>query len=266
MRRKRRSKYTWFPVLAQGDEAGQGISGADFGINLNTNGQAVTGVFAVTFDAPKEPGEADLATSGELAGMVGQEYFIRRIVGKCFIAHTSRPVTNDEILETGPNAVLVAAGFFVARADEDPNDTIPIGSATAATLFSKYSPLSGDAIREPWLWRRTWILGNQGNVDIRNNQLIGDMSFTGNTIGTLSTAEMTAYWPTTNAGYGSIQDGPHIDAKTARRVGQDDRLWFAVAATSWPLAAASTRVGRIDGHLDMRLLGQLRKARSRGSF
>lgn len=79
-----------------------------------------------------------------------------------------------------------------------------------------------------------------------------------------------ALFPPTTAHYGSIMDGPHIDAKSVRRVGNDERLWFAVSAVNFPLVTQSEIVVNQDvqirGYLDFRVLGRLTRAHNRSNF
>lgn len=71
-----------------------------------------------------------------------------------------------------------------------------------------------------------------------------------------------------NMFYGSIQDGPKIDVKSVRRIGQDDRLWFSISTVALgPVQTEEqTFVGGVQGYLDVRILGNTRKAKNDGKF
>jgi len=244
--RRRRARGTWLPsigsVTAAGDDDSV-ASGRQFFIDVPIDGTIGTILTPLTFDQPVE-GEADPTTS-TMADIVGSEYFLERIVGKCFAFRQPTSANNQ--------AVLFGAGFFVARANDTSSgggpDT-PIGSASVAELRDNYSPLEVDTIRLPWIWRRTWLLGSSGiptGVTAPNFFVAADS-------------------PASTMLYGSVADGPHIDAKTKRRVRLEERLFFVVSATTFPFTLGEQPAQSIGGYLDYRLFGQLRRATQRGVF
>lgn len=241
--RRRRPRGTWFPTLGtQLDAENAFASGFGFGLTVSAT-DIVTFVCPITTDFPVE-GD-DITSTTHMSEVIANEYFLDRIVGKLFLQH--RPGVEIDTPTTAP--VLVAAGFFVARAD-DTNPQNPVGAGTAAELRDNYSPADWDTIREPWIWRRAWILGaNQGST----------ISGIPNSL---------ASFPAANWQYGSVLDGPHIDAKTKRRVGQDDRLFFAVSAHFMPQFGVGDFLTPplVQGWLDYRLHGMLRKSRPTGKF
>lgn len=258
--RRRRARYTWLPTLGTAGPEGtdDNSSGREFTLLVPEDGSSDVVITPVTFDEPKEGDDLNLA-SNPLGTILGNEYFIKRIVGKLFAVHRQQNNLNAD--PSLPPAALFGAGFFIARAnDTSQGPDQPIGSATIVERQENYSPLSEDVIREPWIWRRTWVLQNAFErfqfAEIRSgaNFATGAPAFTGRDV------------PTCTMGYGSIQDGPHIDAKTARRVKQDERLFFVVAARALPTASVFNTNGLIDGYLDFRILGALRKARQGSAF
>lgn len=264
-RKKRRTKYTWFPTAWTQGAGGSDhrLPGIDFALGVDSAGTITTGIIPLTADAPKEPADNDpRTTTGILPDIVGQEYFLKRIVGKFHIAHVgfalyAGGVPTEGTITTFPNATIVGAGIFVARADDlsAGGVDLPVGATVGATLREQYSPLHVNTIREPWVWRRTWILGNPlVKLAFQRGSLTAVNGFAG------------GFFPPTTAGYGSIQDGPHVDAKTARRVSNDDRLWLAVSTQTWPVNTAFQTDTEIRGHFDYRILAQLRRAFNRGVF
>lgn len=253
---KRRPKYTWLPTLGSVRSSEQPVannSGIRFTLNTTGSVDPVTVIFPLTFDTPGDPDDVDPAAGGVLVNMVGHEYFLRRIVGKCLIAiQASTAPANDPSRTPG---VIVTAGFFVARAN-DPDSgggpTTPIGSASQQEVIDNYDSLSRETIRAPWIWRRAWILGNKAR------------ELASTTVQDFATNAANMFPPTT-AHYGSVADGPHIDAKTARRVAQDERLFFTATAAQFP-ETPTNQGAAVLGYLDYRLLGQLRKAHNRGVF
>lgn len=239
MRRRRKAKYTWLPVfgteyLAPGDENADN-SGVDFILGAGpSNGL----IFPLTSDLPV--GDQDTQSSqSRLSDAIGQEWFLRRIVGKCFVAASGTEGAG------AANAFKITAGFLVARAGSV-NGDIPIGASATwnagvdGIVHNAYGPQASQTQREPWIWRRTWILGNPS---------------------------ISSPFPPSNTEYGSVMDGAHIDAKTLRRISNDDRLWFAIECSSWPYGDIPGHgEGQVAGHLDVRLLGNLRRAHNRGVF
>jgi len=244
--RRRKFKGTWFPINSDTVVEGpadplpaaplQGTLGSGSG----TAG-AETSIRILTFDQPAE--QAPL-----LNDALGQEYALRRIVGKLHIwwQQTLNGSTSLDLY-----TAQIGAGFFVARASSTDED-IPEGAqATSqsggdADTFNQFSPLSGGAIREPWIWRRTWVLGNPPSSD-------GNLTQTRGVI------------PCSNIDYGSVLDGPHVDAKTRRRIRQDERLFFAMSARM--LDGGGGTVGlQWNWTLDVRLFGAMRRARNQGAF
>jgi hypothetical protein len=217
------------------------LSGRSFAINVlqnNEDGPAInTLILPLTADDPVDPTDASTLSGGNVLTLQNSEWFCERLVGKLFIG-----VSNEV---TAAPAVLVGAGFFVARANDGESGggvNTPIGSASLGERNSNYSPLHGDAIREPWMWRRTWVLG-----------------------GPFVPAEGLSGNPSTNTFYGSVADGPHIDVKSVRRIRGDERLWFAISTAS--IVAGSTQLSAsLRGYLDLRILGALRKPQNRGAF
>lgn len=269
MRRKRKTKYTWFPTIGStivdpSSQPTDNLSGRLFSISVPPDPSTNVLITALTLDTPQEGN--DVAVSAPLVTILGNEYFLRRIVGKLFATMQGfRSAANDP---STPSAALFGAGFFIARANDfNQDNTQPIGSASLDERQENYSPLSEDTIREPWIWRRTWILSNPAFPSITTARVTN----TPDAVNVANTITDFGAFPASTAGYGSVLDGPHIDAKTARRVKQDERLFFAIATTRMPVPGGDPPptfdlAGGITGYLDFRLLGALRKAQNRGAF
>jgi len=245
-KRRRKFKGTWLPVfgsIAGSDQVvGTGIQG---NLAVPLTGEIVTTVGPVTADAPEESIDEVTTSAGALAGIVGSEWALRRIVGK-FVAG----LQPDE----GGEFVKVCLGFFVARADSEAS-VQPIGTqspnfdSTDSAGFHQYSPLSQQTQREPWIWRRTWVLANAYQE------------------GGAGGTQLAPIHPTSTQFFGSVADGPHVDAKTRRRIGQDDRLFYAISAAIWPYQTSEDQGElQLAYDLDVRLFGALRRSRQRGAF
>lgn len=247
VRRKRKTKYIWLPTL--GAEIINAVdltesNGFPFSCTGGPNSQlpAAFALFPLLEDTPQEVA-VTANPDPNIADFIGTDYVIKRIVGKCNI------VAFQSAADTPPT-LAVTAGMFVARAD-DTNALNPIGAATTPQALPNYDPNYVDNIREPWIWRRTWLVSNAASTNAATNAYRSTI--------------------TTNVQYGSIQDGPHIDAKTGRRVRNDERLWFAASARpvttdGTEFSALPGAVGTVNGYLDIRVLGALRRARNRSNF
>lgn len=259
-RTRRRTRYTWLPTLGTAGVEGSddNASGREFTLNVLATGDSEVVITPLTFDQPQEGDDLNLANN-PLGTVLGNEYFLKRIVGKLFATITQQTALNGD--PSAPSLALFGAGFFIARAnDTSQGADQPIGSASPSERSENYSPLSEDVIREPWIWRRTWLLQNRFQ-DFEFLKARASAQFAAGT-----NRGQSEDIPTTTMGYHSVADGPHIDAKTARRIKQDERLFFVVAARQFPIGSVSDSNGSMIGYLDFRLLGALRKARQGSSF
>jgi len=262
MRRKRKSRGTWLPLLGTvvGESGEEGIAlSSQFAVDVPSSGAAGLGIVPLTFDYPQE--YPDLNTTADtLSEIAGSEYIIKRILGSCLVtARLPYDAGNDD----GNDAIAVSAGFFVARAGAQNQGPLgaeaPIGYGADTVLADQeqYSPGHAATAREPWMWRRTWILGNARKAYFFNTQ-----PSAGYDIGAGE-----ANFPPTNAEQG-IATGPSVDIKSRRRVKLDERLFFAVEARTWPLGTAQADALQNFAYVNLtiRLFGSLVKARGSGAF
>jgi len=243
-RRRRRPLVQWLPVFGDGgNETNEAAIGIRTTIALSGN-PADTRVDAVglTFDY------TDSAETAQAAGddnrtlrdlVSGSAYRLRRIVGKVF-AHCYR--ASDDDYADSPPLVDYASGFIVCRTDS-------FGNAT--TDFTRVNPLQQDGIGDPWIWRRRWILGTSGPAGTLTTYAAMDSTLAGATA-----------FPRSNIWYGSVQDGPHIDVKTARVINQEERLYWVNAARGLGYAfgnsGAQDNTVFLQGLLDSRALASLK--------
>jgi len=263
--RRRRSKGTWFPIIGTGESPAIAPAIRQFtGAFPAASADPFTIISPVTFDSPQEGGTLD--ENDSFADIIGSEYVLQRIVGK---AHLHRRVdTADSNGSDQEPAVLVGVGFFVARANDAASgggEDTPIGSATATERQDNYSVHGIKTVREPWIWRRTWILGTAGSWKQNANNAQAFQLSSGGGAGT----GVAGYYPASTAFYGSVADGPHIDSRVKRRVSQDNRLFVAVTAQPWPIGQETSALADnliIEGSLEVRLFGSLRKAKGTSAF
>lgn len=254
MRKRRRPTVNWLPVpgiLTDPNNAFGRINGTTFA--LTVFGQPTAGVGGIntaflplTFDAPGQ--SRFLAAAGAGAqGIVslkdylqGSAYRLRRIIGMCSVQHRS---TGTPQGPTSPPGCIVGAGFIVLKCDPETGD--PLNSAN----INEYSPLQAANVEDPWIWRRVWHLGSGSQGDGSDTDLLLGFS------------------PDSSRQFGDVRSGPHIDQKTARIVGLDERLFFIISTKALALLTAYTNDSIVAGYLDWRLLGSVinRAASNRGN-
>lgn len=257
MYRKRRNRGTWLPTLGttrSEDDTYLWGFGTTLTVPSGANSTDInTVIIPITADNPTYQGD-NVGQSTTMAEAIGNEYFLDRIVGKCFLQYSPALDGTGQVVG-GP--IICAAGFFVARAD-DSNPLLPVGANTQAEVRDNYSPLDVDTCREPWIWRRAWVLGTAGSARTAGGIALNPGGWD------------VAAFPSSNALCGSVLDGPHVDAKTKRRVGQDDRLFMALSCSFSPFWTdenqTPTTAGVVNMWFDYRLHGALRRARPGGKF
>lgn len=196
--KRRRPSVAWLPLLGQGGQSSFSFIATTMGVDPTF--ALSTSIHSLVPDYPAEAGVATQLQS--LADFQESGYRLRRIVGKFNVATDQR--LGVEGVTIYPEIVLVGAGLIILRVD--PINGAPLMAATPGY----YSPLAINNARDPWIWRRTWVLSN----DLADG-------------GVVNTA--ASEFPRANAEYGSAWDGPHIDQKTARRVSAEERLFLVVS-------------------------------------
>lgn len=237
-RKRRRPKVVWLPVdrlnrlgiapaaISTSTQPGWGIA-----VTAVTGplGNATTEVFPIVLD--KTPELALTTGTQSLADVEQSSYRLRRIVGKIFAS------IRQDVNAVNPQPVhsLLTIGFIVLRINEE--DSQPLQNA------AQYDAQSYGNIADPWIWRRSWLLTN---LDGFNNQPAADASK--NFFGV----------PSTNSGPGSQADGPHIDAKTARVIGPEERLFMVV--TNMAIDGVDQTSSIVTVLWDLRVLGSMRSS------
>lgn len=199
--RKRSPKVVWLPqdnLASVGPVVDQGTAVYQtFAVDvIGGVGSFAVGEIPLVIDAPQDP----LIATTSLSDIANSGYRLRRIVGKIFVRQAQ--AVND-----GPATVMVTAGLIVRRVNENGN-SLAFLTGNGATL----SPGEIQNTEDPWIWRRSWYLFNNLAAAATAGALIG---------------------PVDNYGVrvGSALDGPHIDQKTARIIGPEERLFLTVSST-----------------------------------
>lgn len=204
---KRPPRVVWLPPTTS-NSVGQQAAGAEsswkrFIIEIaGVVGDTTVGEVPVVIDG------ADDATNAvdSISDLYNSTYRLRRLVGKIFIA----PNPNTDPQSLTPRVLGITAGFIIRRT-EPTTGTSFAGLTANGTLFN---PSLITNANDPWIWRRSWVLGVQ-----RAGGVAVDQAF--------------PVLPASNFGTqgASAVDGPHIDQKTARIVGPEERLFLDVSAT-----------------------------------
>lgn len=241
IRRKRR--YTWMPTLGGLESAGDASYNTSYfnaAITADAPSKGANNLYVTpiipdytlwqTGNSPTGPSLRDTTE--------GQDWLLKRIVGKLHIGVAQFAAAP---LATTPTIIKVAAAFFVARADDaDPN--IP------DLNNDEIDPLGTKNVRQPWIWRRNWVLMNGLSGTAPQFQTISEVN---------------------NNGF-SVADGPHIDSKVSRRIRREERLWFVINAYGYnnmfDTFATYDERGDVQFSLDYRVLGAMRRSNNRSTF
>lgn len=271
MRRRRKKRLSWFPVLGElftdGDNQ-EATSYSTFRLQVNgANSQPSGLILPLTFDQGQESLLENQASGlagapfMTLADLMSSSWRVRRVVGKLHATfHIRASQTQDPGGSTPPFGVLFGAGLMVREVDE-----------SGGTDLLKVSVMDRDDSTDPWIWRRTWILG-QGVRFIRNANagVQGATELPANSVAQTAAASdeavAWAHFPNTNCDYGGAGlDGPHVDAKTNRLIGPEQRLFLHLEARRLPIQAPPIFDDNSDiiGVFDFRLLGGLERATNR---
>lgn len=257
-RRRRKARSTWFPVLGTTYSTDTGswepswlrgrvTPNADAGVPPTGEDTAAIQVFAVLPDQTQQISahDADFTLRDYVEG---QDWALDSIVGSVFVDVDAVETISDQPANTWAN-VLVTVGFFVANADETATNS-------PEAELPDLAPQAVDNIRSPWIWRRSWILGNPGM-----NQ---------GTDPTLSGPTQGGLWPSSNATYTGM-NGCNIRTKTKRRIRRNQRLFCIMQATGYDpgrLQVANNDFNQPGANvlLDIRVCGKMRKSKNQSAF
>lgn len=209
-RRTKRPKVVWLPCSIT-ERLGIIGNATEFDPSLGeilittaggtTRGDQQTAVTAVVKD------EAQAIAGQSLSDIEGSAYRLRRIVGKIWVelldSETGQTATTT-------NFFYVTVGFIILRTAAN--------NSPMSVVLSDYNCAAVNAQGDPWIWRRTWQVGGINTVGAANT--------------TFTERDNTNWKP----GFAAI-DGPHIDAKTARIVSNEERLFLVSTVTAGDGAA-----------------------------
>lgn len=234
MRRRNKPRVVWLPQT-NANSVGDGTSSYQtfFVAASGVAGDTAVGEIPLVLDAQQSPLDTN---DPSLSDIESSGYRLRRIVGKIYAqcAQSVKTADTDAVLSG-----LVTVGIMVRRASQSTGQSVGFIAGQV-----NIDPTIIDNTSDPWVWRRTWWLGNNGAL-----------------LGLQSDDTALNPVPINNfGGYGSgIYDGPHIDQKTARIVGPEERLYLTAAVTILVPGSSSAAEPLVVGFVtDLRVLGSLR--------
>lgn len=254
--KRRRRTGTWLPVhgtlIDDASTVGEQANFIQFFVPDVPVGPGSTGrVFsaALLVDAP-DPGLTGTAATitdyqlEQLSKAQSFGYRLERLVGTF---HASC-AWDTQVIATPPGGgklpslVLMTAGLMIRRIDEEQPEVPVVG-------FQGTDPQSIENIRDPWMWRRSWVF----SPSIRGLPGAG-----------LTSASDAALM--FNSAFGSANDGmtglyntSTVDVKTKRRVTQEERLFLDVGVRALGIASGSTDtfLTNVCGVFDYRAFGRM---------
>lgn len=235
--KRRKRSFSWLPTLGQFRQPLTGTTGDYFKnqvdvvlpqVGANNSSELVVPIVG---DEGFED-DKDTAADIYINDALGQEYFIERVVGSIYVACQQGA--------EGVTAMTVTAGLFVAPKD-------PSAPTQVQGIALEYSPLWRANMEQPYMWRRTWVVGNLVHPSIATNGF--------------------GPFPPTNAENQTLA-GPEVDVRSVRRVHKNERLWLALSATNtWTFeGGAGVDTMQVGIAYDLRVLGALRKMKNTSTF
>lgn len=256
-RRYRKRRGTWFPVLGHSitqDE--EQYARADFRIGgsgqfLEPHPQNAVTQQVIPIVPDFTVGQDPNQTFTLQDQVSGQAWQLNRIVGKIHLGAAGPQSQPDRAPVDGndwPN-IYVTAGFFVGPVA----DGTIAGQATPDGFGRDYDPMSRDNVAQPWIWRRSWMFSNPA-------AFLGDNRFV-----------QKAAWSLSTSVQPSSLDGQHIDSKVKRFINREHRLFFVCSVMGYDpdwitVTGVQNQQANINGLLDLRIYGQLRRQRNSSSF
>lgn len=253
--RRRKPKVQWFSPLGSALQVGDTIFATGpttFDVPVLNNGLINSIDIGLTFDFGQESVLQSSLNQNvvTLADLQSSAWRLRRMVGNVFATRTYQGEGDSDIPVGGPIAVLFGVGAMVRTVD-----------GTGSTLGS-VDALNRDDYTDPWIWRKVWVLGQSSHVT-RNaaNLREGFGPVTG--IGVSDTFAAFGSFPRSNTEYGYLAGSPHIDQKTNRVIGPEERLILTLTTQIVPFTQTPTAVSGVVGCFEFRYLGGLQRSSNR---
>lgn len=231
--RRRGPKVVWLPVdlnnrLGAASPATAFVDSSHFTFTLTGPGAGIApSTAAIPLVKDSESTSAQLNIDATIADIASSGYRLRRVVGKLVVLVAQGVAAGAE----DPTIYQVTMGVIVLKTD--------VTGVNTAQPADVYSPEILNSVSDPWVWRRSWVLGDQEGAA---------------TVGSLLRA------PRSNIeNYaGGNSDASHIDQKTARTVGSEERLFLVATCRGLDGQPQAVNPGAISIVGDLRMLGSIR--------
>lgn len=189
-----------------------------------------------------------LDPTSTIADIENSGYRLRRICGMLYVFMSQPTPDAGSGAVRGPTGLFgISCGLMVRRTDS------ATGGSLAAAADPTFDSISPDAVRnsmDPWIWKRDFLLNDGFAVD---PIIPGNVSPTDLMLQTFAT---DGPWPT-NA-RAPLHEGPYIDQKTARIIGQEERLFLDVSANTINIGGDSNGNAVLSIIYTLRVLGSMR--------
>lgn len=236
MRKRRRNRSTWFPILGFDTTLAEaaGLSTVDIrDMVVNVDGNPNIVIIPIIPDVDVPPEQSQAGGGGQVGTTLrdfveGQSCTIDRIVGTIQAGYNTIS-TSGEVTQG-----ILGVGIAVVPTADD-------GTGNPAVNANELDPLRADNSAQPWMWRRVWVLE------------------------TPSSSFFQSRFPTNNASFSDMRSGPHIDTKGTRRVIRREERIFLIYSTQ-ALVTGFTTAGSIRVAADLRVLGHMTRAKNRSQF
>jgi len=238
MRRHRRNRATWFPVLGFEGSIGNPLTTVDARqLTVNADGTTNVTVVPIIPDIDTNVDESQTGGGGIVRSLrdyvEGQSCIIERVVGNIQIAGPRTGNTSTTA------AFAVAAAIAVVPTVDD-------GTGNPAVSTADLDPLNANNIAQPWLWRRVWNLGfSTGTAAVGSNA-----DLPGNNL------------------FGSLAEGSKIDTKgTKRAIRREERIFLIYSTLAlFPDGTNQPIINGVFAMTDLRVIGRMVRARNRSNF
>lgn len=235
--RRRKPRVVWIPTTPEFSVDATGLSSWNFafvqGLNTTAADTVALEVPVVLDGTQSDP----LDATSSLSDIENSGYRLRRIVGKIWVSVSTEPA--DTFATIG-----ITAGFIIRRVDPGTG-----GSLAGAISQANVNPATIQNSMDPWIWRRSWLV-NTGPTFA--SQITGQPTAD-------QASRIQARMPSNNERGLSALDGPHIDQKTARIIGPEERLFLDVSATTLVVAGVfGDSNAQLSVLYETRVLGSMR--------
>lgn len=249
MRRRRRARPLWFPPLGSiVNGVDKIIGGTTFNVPVLANTDTFAAFLPLTFDQGQED---NLAAVGQktLADLMSSAWRLRRMITNVFGTYNLTGEGALDVVANQPKGAAFAVGTMVLAAD------------ATGTPLQIPDPLLQGNYDDPWIWRRVWVLGQDMKLRRNSAGALEGGPATGGAVLDVDSAFGHFPWSTTDYGY--LAGGAHIDQKTNRVIGPEQRLFMIFSTKALSLNTVFTVDASITGFLEYRLLGGLQRSSNR---